>query len=170
MAAAIVFCIVGPAAFYLSKYERKLLETEGKMSTITYKKDMIERDTKKIDELLAEIIQVLPKEQTQLNAKEQILLRLDDFQSNNKDVSIKIFDFVEQEGELSLPFSINFPVIDFTNTVSLISHLQGMKFPHCIIQSLFIASQNDGGSTCNINGAFVCFTGETVKAVTKKTS
>jgi hypothetical protein len=141
----------------LSKYEIKLLETEDKMSMINIKKIMIERDTKKIEELSTEIFKILPNGQAQSKPKEQILLRLDDFESNNKNVNIIVHDFVEQGDEISLLISIEFPVLDFTKTVNFISQLQCMKFPHFSINSLSIISGQDGVLTCSIKGAFVCF-------------
>ncbi|MBF0540290.1 MAG: hypothetical protein HQK91_02425 [Nitrospirae bacterium] len=157
MVVTIVFCIVGPTALILSKYESTLLETEDKMSVINSKISMIKRDTKKIEELSTEIFKILPEDQARLKTKEQILLRLDDFESRNKFVSLKVLDFIDQGNELSLPISIDFPVLDFTKTVTLIAQLQGMKFPHFIIQSLSITSEQNGSLTCAIKGAFVCF-------------
>jgi hypothetical protein len=157
MVVSIVFCIVGPTAFVMSKYEKKLLETQDKMGVINVKKNMIKEDTKKIEEISSEVLKILPKGYDQLKPKEQILIRLDDFGSKNTDISMKVIDFVEEGDELSLPISIDFPVIDFTKTVNFIENLQDMKFPHFIIYSLSLTSEKNGSVTCAIKGAFVCF-------------
>ncbi len=154
IALSIMFIVV----LTLYRYERSLLTHSKRIEAVTMNTLKLSEETAILDALKKKIDVMLPSEYNSKSHRELMLLALDGIKTNIKKSEIKVSNFEDAGGELSLKTNLTIPVNDWNILLKDIQYLQTPRLPSFDIKSLLIkaggAESSGGLPVCAIEGSF----------------
>lgn len=152
MLAGVVLGIIIFVLLTLSKYDKSLAQELKLVEAARINVQKMRSEIAQIDSLKRKIDLMLPSGYSSKSHKEAMLLTLDNIKANIAGSEIKIENFEEKGGELSLNTDIVIPVSDWRTLVNALKFLQLMKFPYFDIKNVVVEAK-DAHPVCKIDGA-----------------
>lgn len=151
MFAGAVLGIVIFVLLLLNRYDEKLGLELKMMQAASINIQKMRAEIAQIDSLKRKIALVLPSGYSSKSHKETMLLTLDNIKANIAGSEMKIDNFEEKGGELSLNADLIVPVSDWRTLVEALKYLQLMKFPYFDIKNVVVEAK-DAHPVCKIEG------------------
>lgn len=152
MIAGAVLGIVIFVLLFLYRYDENLGRELKMVQAASINIQKMRTEISQIDSLKRKIDLMLPSGYSSRSNKETMLLTLDNIKDNIAGSEIKIENFEEKGGELSLHADIVVPVSDWRSLVNALKFLQLMKFPYFDIKNVVVEAK-DAHPVCKIEGA-----------------
>lgn len=157
LALSIVFIVV----LTLYRYERSLLTHSKRIEAVRMNTIKLSEETTILDALKKKIDVMLPSEYNSKSHRELMLLALDGIKTNIKMSEVKVSNFEEAGGEVSLKANLTIPVNDWNIFLKDLHYLQNLQIrglPFFDIKSILIkaggAESSGGLPVCAIEGSF----------------
>lgn len=136
----------------LGKYDKNLAQELKMVEAARVNVQKMRSEIAQIDALKRKIDLMLPSGYSSKSHKETMLLTLDNIKDNIAGSEIKIENFEEKGGDLSLHADIVVPASDWRSLVNALKFLQLMKFPYFDIKNVVVEAK-DAHPVCRIDGA-----------------
>lgn len=153
VALSIVFIVV----LTLYRYERSLLTHSKRIEAVRMNTIKLSEETAILDALKKKIDLMLPSEYNSKSHRELMLLALVGLKTKLNGSEVKVSNFEEAGGELSLKTTLTIPVDDWNILLKDIQYLQAPRLPSFDIKSLLIkaggAESSGGLPVCVIEGS-----------------
>jgi hypothetical protein len=148
-----VFSLVFFAVIFFVRYEASLQGTVKQFEVQKGNYQKMKQASVDIEKVMGQIDATMPDDYFSKGNHELILNVISDIKENLSDAEVKIIDFKEEGGEISLPVEIKFPVEDYTIMTESIAYIQSFKFPYFLFQDVKIVRDSNSDIICNINGS-----------------
>lgn len=150
----IAFAVVLFVIVFSARYGESLVSTVKlfEKQKENYKK--MSESVADLEKVMGQIDAMIPADYYDKGNREIILLAIGNIKSKLRYAEVKIEDFKEEGGEISMPMEIHFPVDDYTVMTESIAYIQSYKFPYFIFDGIEVARSKDNSEiTCNIKGS-----------------
>lgn len=155
--AGIALSIVLIVVLALYRYERSLLAHSKRIEAVRMNTLKLNEETAALEALKKKIDVMLPSEYNFKSHRELMLLALDSVKANIKVSEVKVENFEETGGELSLRTNLTIPVNDWNILLKDLHYLQAQRLPAFHIKSLLIkavgAESSGGLPVCTLEGS-----------------
>lgn len=153
--AGLALSIVLVVVTALYRYERGLLADSKRIEAVRVSALKLKEETARLEALKKRIDVILPSEYNSKSHRELMLLALDSIRTNLEKSEVKVSNFEEAGGELSLKTNLTIPVEDWNILLKKLYYLQNIQtrgLPFFDIKNLVIKT----GGTEAAGGLPVC--------------
>lgn len=153
--AGLLLCASLGTLLLASKYKYNLLKATDDLEVIRMNVLKMEHVIKVMREKQSVATRLLPADYSSRSHQEILLLALETTKDTMKAADITVGNFLEENGEISLPVILEFGVAQYEKALNDMGYLQGLRFPYFKIQNVSIKrSEGTYKSIWRIEGSF----------------
>jgi hypothetical protein len=149
----VVFSLILFAVIFFVRYEASLQSTVKKFEIQKGNYQKMKQATVDMEKVMGQIDDMMPENYYSKGHRELMLMMIGEIKDNLGNAEVKIIDFKEEGGEISLPVEIKLPVEDYTIMTESIAYIQSFKFPYFLFEDIKIIREKSSDIICNIRGS-----------------
>ena len=135
---SVMLCVLLMAA----KYKYSLMKATADLGSIRINVLKMEHVVKVMREKQSVAVNILPEDYNSRSHREIVLLALERMRSSITGADVIVGNFLEENGKLTLPVTLEFKAHQYNEGLNVIGHLQELRFPDFKTQNV-IAKRNE---------------------------
>lgn len=140
----VLFMLLGVTLAVMIRKEQSLVKLRTSHRSITANLPVMEEDTRRIREQMANFRRLIPAENGGRSLELLVFSRLDQVKAALPQSTMTVFPLEKKDGNASVAFSLKVPIQNYATAINIVGRLQTETFPFVIINRVALDAVNSG--------------------------